>query len=126
MTKFNTSLSAFVPNTRKDRVNLIMQAMGFGPDNFSVPLSVSGLGTATMWGLHAADDGKMQALLDGTTDLSGLDFADLGFSLALANAAIAAVVLHSVLRVVGEPWNRDNFDIGMVNRGMKLISKIEL
>ena len=112
MTNFNTSLSAFVPNVQKDRVNAVMDAMGFGPDNFSVPLAPGGAPIPTMWGLHAADDGKMEALLDGTTSLVGLDFASLGFSLALATAAIAAVVLHPVPRTAGEPWDAANFNVG--------------
>ena len=71
-----------------------------------------------MWGLHAADDGSMEALLDGTTSLANLDFASLGFSLGLATAAIAAVVLQPVPKVAGEPWGRNNFDVGASNQGV--------
>ena len=121
MTNFNTSLSAFVTNLHKDRVNVIMEAKGFGPGNFSVPLSPSGNPNTTKWGLHAADDGSMQALLNGTTDLSGLDFNSLGFTLMQANAAISTVVLHLVSRLPSDAWNNENFGASLVGQGLKRI-----
>ncbi len=121
MTNFNTSLSAFVPAARRDQVNSVLEALGFGPGNFSVAMSPSGVPVVTHYGLHAADDGTMQDVLDGTTDLSGIDFTSLPFTQAQANAAIASVIIHALPK--DDNWGKANFDTGATNAGMKRIPK---
>jgi hypothetical protein len=48
---FSTVL--ILPTEQVETGNAVAQAMGWGPDNYSVPLSPTGSEPATHWGLHA-------------------------------------------------------------------------
>ena len=64
-----------IPAALREKANALAEAMGWGPNNYSVPLSVGGTDPATHYGLHswvgpefvdllaAADRGQMPAPL---------------------------------------------------------------
>ncbi len=72
--------------------NAVGEAMGWGPENYSVPLSVGGAAPATHKGLHAwvADD--FQTLIEG--GVYPPELADVGVTQAEYDAMVGALT-HS-------------------------------
>jgi len=65
------SISATIPQDKVAEANDALEALGFGPGNFSVPLR-SGTEGATHAGLHSWDDSSFLAALQGL-DITGLE-----------------------------------------------------
>lgn len=86
------TISASVSKTQRDAANAALENLGFGPDNFSVPLH-QGVSPATHYGLHAWDDA---------------DFI----------AAIEALSVAS-LRILKQPGQSVNFSQHLSNQGLQ-------
>lgn len=54
-----------LPASLREKGNQLAEAMGWGPDNYSVPLSPAGHGKPTHYGLHAWAGKEFMALLGG-------------------------------------------------------------
>jgi hypothetical protein len=70
--------------------NAVGEAMGWGPDNYSVALSADGSEPATHWGLHAWAQDSVQALLE-----SGVyppELAQAGVTQAAYEAMMAVLI----------------------------------
>lgn len=53
MTGYTISAVLIVPAAQRDAANALAEAMGWGPDCYSVPLSPDGAAPVTHWGLHS-------------------------------------------------------------------------
>lgn len=86
-------ISATIPAAHVVAANAELEAAGFGPGNFSVPVRISGTaGEATHAGLHAWDDPALLAALQGL-DYPGLtiraeDHAEPNFAAHVAAQAL--------------------------------------
>ena len=58
-----------IPAALRDAGNGVVEAMGWGPDNYAVPLSPAGAEPATHYGLHAWASGPFQGWVEGTEPL---------------------------------------------------------
>jgi hypothetical protein len=70
--------------------NAVGEAMGYGPNNYSVPLSADGSEPATHYGLHAWTSDDFQGLIE-----SGVyppELADAGISEADYDAMLAVLI----------------------------------
>jgi len=79
-----------LPAALRDAGNALGEAMGWGPGNYSVPLSPSGLEPATHYGLHAWVAQAFLDTLDAGALPDGLDFAQADFD-ALLRALVVSV-----------------------------------
>lgn len=79
-----------LPDALRDEGNRMGAAMGWGPENFSVPLSADGSEPATHWGLHAWAADTFPDLMASETIPPELDEA--GFTQAEWDAIRAGMI----------------------------------
>lgn len=101
----------------KDQIatgNAVGEAMGWGPNNYSVALSADGLEPITYWGLHTwADDTFQQMVETGyyppQVEAAGITKADYDDMLAV---------------LISSFWNGDtgHFETICANNGLQLIA----
>jgi hypothetical protein len=102
-----------LPAAMRDAGNAVAEAMGWGPDNYSVPLSADGSAPATHYGLHAWTDDQFKGWVEGTAPLpDGMD---------AAVPVIAALIAS--FRTSGEP--RQHFHEVLSANGLAQIVDIE-
>jgi hypothetical protein len=82
--------SVVLITTLRDKANALGEAMGWGPNNFSVPLSADGQNPATHWGLHAWVQDTFQTLIESGTYPPEL--ADAGITEATYDAMLAVLI----------------------------------
>jgi hypothetical protein len=58
-----------IPASMYEQGNIIGDHMGWGPNNFSVPLSSDGSEPATHYGLHTYSDDEFKGWIEGTIPL---------------------------------------------------------
>lgn len=100
-----------IPASLRDKANALGEAMGWGPNNYSVPLSASGSEPATHWSLNLAEAGpEFLAMLEGAGQghmPDGLDFPPADFAAVMGGLAVWMGIPHSEavetmgLRLVG-------------------------
>jgi hypothetical protein len=86
----NISCVLILPLDQVATGNAVGEAMGWGPDNYSVPLSADGSEPATHYGLHAWTSDDFQTLIE-----SGVyppELADAGISEADYDAMLAVLI----------------------------------
>ena len=79
-----------LPDAQLATGNAVGAAMGWGPNNYSVPLSADGSEPATHWGLHAWVEQSFQDMIE-----SGVyppQVAEAGISEDAYNAMLAALI----------------------------------
>jgi hypothetical protein len=103
-----------LPNNQVATGNAVGEAMGWGPDNYSVPLSAKGLEPATHYGLHAWTDDAFQKLVESGVYPPELEKA--GISKADYDA------MHAVL--VSSFWSDyvDHFNTVCVEQSLKMVA----
>ena len=95
MTNFNTQLSALIPQAKRDDANAYLNALGFGPNNFSGEVK-NPAGNVVMYGMAMPDDGRMQAALETAQPVpDGQTWADFGLTTAKVNSAVNAIKLEA-------------------------------
>ena len=98
--------------------NAVGEAMGWGPDNYSVALSADGSEPATHYGLHAWTSDDFQTLIE-----SGVyppELADAGISEADYDAMLA-VLIYSFW-----PDYADHFDAVIADNGLAVVTEPEI
>ena len=65
MSGWTISVVLIAPAALLEQVNALATAMGWGPDCYSVPLSLTGAAPATHWGLRTWATASFVALVDG-------------------------------------------------------------
>lgn len=83
-----------IPVAERDQANALAEAMGWGPNNYSVPLSTAGTDPATHYGLRAGAEDSFEAML-GTAQADGTmpqPLIDAGFPADTFAAIVAAVI----------------------------------
>ena len=68
-----------LPASLQGKGNALGEAMGWGPDNYSVALSADGDEPATHYGLHAWASPDFRDLIDAGAMPDGLDFPQADF-----------------------------------------------
>ena len=68
-----------LPAATRDKGNALGEAMGWGPNNYSVPLSATGAEPATHYGLHAWVSQGFVELMGAGAMPDGLDFPQADF-----------------------------------------------
>jgi hypothetical protein len=98
-----------IPAALREEGNAIAEAMGWGPDNYSVPLSATGQEPATHYGLHAYSNDQFKSWIEGTESLpEGMEAAQevinaliYSFSNEIVNADhFGAVLAANTLKLV--------------------------
>lgn len=88
-----------IPATLLDKANALGEAMGWGPNNYSVPLSSNGSEPATHWSLNLAEAGpEFLAMLEAAGEgqmPKGLDFPPKDFAAVLGGLAVWMGTPHS-------------------------------
>ena len=65
-----------IPAIHVQSGNSLAELMGWGPNNYSIPLSKDGFEPATHYGLHAWTSNEFKAWIEGTLPLpEGMEFA---------------------------------------------------
>lgn len=107
-TNFTIQLSALIPKAKRGNANIYLDALGFGPDNFSVEVA-NASGTIVMFGMGMPDDGSMQTALEAVQPApDGYTWADYGLTQAKVNAAVSAINVSA--GTVGIIKGNDHFD----------------
>ena len=82
-----------VPTAHRDNANAIAEMMGWGPNNFSVPLSVAGSLPATHYSLHAWVAPEFVEMLaaagDGTMPNALAGFPPSDFAAVVGNLVVS-------------------------------------
>jgi hypothetical protein len=91
------SLVLIIPTDLRDKANELGEKLGYGPNNYSVPLSNSTELTeetttkpATHYGLHAWADQSFVDMLETGTMPEGLDFPPADFDAIIAALIVSA------------------------------------
>lgn len=79
-----------LPDDQLATGNAVGEAMGLGPNNFSVALSADGLEPATHWGLHAWVSEAFEAMIE--TGVYPPEVADAGITKADYDAMLAVLI----------------------------------
>jgi hypothetical protein len=93
--------------------NAVGEAMGWGPDNYSVALSADGSEPATHWGLHAWAADSFQTLVE-----SGIyppELAEAGISEADYDAMMAVLIFSFQADITG------HFDAVCEANGLQMV-----
>jgi len=85
-----TSAVLIVTTANLDAANALGEAMGWGPNSYSVPLSTDGTDPATHYGLHAWVTEEFQALIETGAYPSQVEAA--GITQADYDAMMAALI----------------------------------
>lgn len=104
-----------LPAGLRDAGNALGDAMGWGPDNYSVALSPSGDAPATHYGLHAWVAQAFLDTLDAGVLPDGLDFPQADFD------AVMAELVVSVRNVMD-----GHFDGVCADQGLALVAEGEV
>ena len=99
-----------IPASLRDQANALGEAMGWGPDNYSVPLSASGSEPPTHFGLHAWAQPSFAAMLAGVAqgdvpEVPGLSAAQV--------AEVVGALIVSFAEIAGWHWERVLADNGL-------------
>lgn len=79
-----------LPDDQRATGNTVGEAMGWGPNNFSVALSADGLEPATHWGLHAWVSEAFQEMIE--TGVYPPEVADAGITKTDYDAMMAVLI----------------------------------
>lgn len=104
-----------LPLDLRDEGNRMGAAMGWGPENFSVPLSADGSEPATHWGLHAWAADSFPAMLASETIPEELSTA--GFTQAEWDAIRAGMIQSFWADYV------DHFNSVITENGLSVVQK---
>lgn len=106
-----------IPAELRDKANTLAERMGWGPDNYSVPLSPSGVEPATHYGLHAwAQPSFAQMMQDAGDGVPPLGLIDDDFPKEHYTSVVNAVVFSMRDDAPG------HFDNVAADRGLKLVA----
>lgn len=87
------SVVLILPDAVREAGNALAEAMGWGPGNYSVPLSADGSLPATHWGLHTWAEPSFVAMLQAAeTGAMPQELADGGFPPAVFQAVITSLI----------------------------------
>lgn len=106
-----------IPDAYRDAANALGEAMGWGPNNYSIPLSTGGVDPATHWGVAADTGGDFAALVAGAKQgvfPEGID-------------RIEAVMVNLFVAFNHDeayPTAREHFAAVLVERGLVRIEEI--
>ena len=88
-----------IPATLLDKANGLGEAMGWGPNNYSIPLSADGSEPATHWSLNIAEAGPdfldMLAAAGEGQMPAGLDFPPKDFAAVLNGLSVWQSIPHN-------------------------------
>jgi hypothetical protein len=92
------SLNLIVRADMRDDANKMLEAMGYGPATFIVPLSLTGVAPATHYGAHAWGDLKFCADADGMGKgrAPDVDFGRVGVSKLRAGNVVRQMNVRAV------------------------------
>lgn len=119
------SVSITAPAASRDDANKLMEALGYGPNTFSVELSPNGRGTPTHYGCHWWMDDETLAELTGVKARllpSEKDATGTGLTMKRAQDAGAAIVSGD--QVGGRP--RDGFAKELIKQSLQRIEQQDL
>jgi hypothetical protein len=97
--------------------NAVGEAMGWGPDNYSVPLSADGSEPATHYGLHAWAADSFQGLIE-----SGV------YPPELAQAGVTQAAYEAMMAVLIYSFQGDttgHFDAVIADNGLMVVTEPE-
>lgn len=97
-TLYTQSLVGIIPDSLRDKANMIALAMGFGQGNYSVPLAQTEDGPATHWGFRAAATKTTVEVLAGASPDDEPHWAAFGITPDDLEAVKSALVIDSVDR----------------------------
>lgn len=101
-----------IPANLLTKANALGAAMGWGPDSYSIPLSVSGSAPATHWGLNLANAGEefLSMLLGASQGQVPEELVDVGFPMSDFGA-----VLSGLLTGLGKTFPETLQGLGLKN-----------
>jgi hypothetical protein len=114
----NISCVLILPLDQVATGNAVGEAMGWGPDNYSVPLSADGSEPATHFGLHAWAADSFQGLIE-----SGVyppELAEAGISKTDYDAMLAVLISSFQGDVTG------HFDAVIADNGLAVVTEPEI
>jgi len=118
MMTFTISLSAYIPVAKRDDANTMLEALGYGPNNFSIELAPEGVPAITHYGFHAVDNGRVVDALAGNQALpEGAVWTDYGLTDGKVSSIISAIETHP--RGVGSGSAVSHFDAGAQANGVR-------
>ncbi len=122
MSQFQNSVVLIAPAALRAAANALAEAMGWGPDNYSVPLSPGGAEPATHYGLHT------WATDDFLATVAGAEAGELPPHLGgagMAPAQVAGLIAQLIISVQGSA--EQHFESVLAERGLqRVVSEGEL
>ena len=114
------SLVGIITDSMLVDANLLSEVLGFGPNTYSVGLSVDGSEPSRHYAFHAASNQVTVDVLTGVSPLPDIIWTDYGLTEARVLEIQAAVILSSKTAVV--QWGLPHFEEVIANNSlMKMI-----
>lgn len=103
-TLYTSHMVSVAPSAFVDAANALVEAQGWGPLNYSVPLSATGSAPATHYGLAAHVQPSVAATIANA---------------AAASQDVAAVIAHVVVDIRDDEWGRQHFERVIADLGLR-------